>query len=98
MDKILHHFERMGNHCLLVFTGESSFQAFLGASPVITLQPHVAEPCCAQVYDNPFASMGNRSMRNFAKRPDLKIWRQIATSLRGGLQNSELQLCEEPPF
>ena len=24
MDEILHHFETMGNHCLLVFTGESS--------------------------------------------------------------------------
>ena len=26
MDEILHHFETMGIHCLLVFTGESSFQ------------------------------------------------------------------------
>ena len=25
MDEILHHFETMGKHCLLVFTGESSF-------------------------------------------------------------------------
>ena len=24
MDEILHHFEGIGNHCLLVFTGESS--------------------------------------------------------------------------
>ena len=29
MDKLLHHFETMRNHWLLVFTGESSFQAFL---------------------------------------------------------------------
>ena len=28
MDKILHHFETIGNHCSLVFTGESSFQVF----------------------------------------------------------------------
>ena len=26
MDKVLHHFETMGNRCLLVFAGESSFQ------------------------------------------------------------------------
>ena len=25
MDEILHHFETMGNHCWLIFTGESSF-------------------------------------------------------------------------
>ena len=31
MDKILHHFESIGNHGLLVFTGESSLQGFLGA-------------------------------------------------------------------
>ena len=31
MDRILHHVEIMGNHCLLAFTGESSFQGcFLG--------------------------------------------------------------------
>ena len=24
MDEIMHHFETMGNHCLLVFTGESN--------------------------------------------------------------------------
>ena len=30
MDEILHHFETMGHHYLLVFTGESSFQGFLG--------------------------------------------------------------------
>ena len=29
MDEILHHLETMGNHCLLVFTGDSSFQGFL---------------------------------------------------------------------
>ena len=28
---ILHHFETMGNHCLLVFAGESSFPKFGGA-------------------------------------------------------------------
>ena len=32
MDEILQHFETMGNHCLLVFTEESSFQGFLGAA------------------------------------------------------------------
>ena len=30
MDKILHHIETMGNHFLLVFTGEPSFQGLLG--------------------------------------------------------------------
>ena len=30
MDEILHHFESMRNHCLLVFTGKSTFQGFLG--------------------------------------------------------------------
>ena len=30
MDKILHHFEIMGSRCLLVFTGQSSFQVFFG--------------------------------------------------------------------
>ena len=29
MDEILHHSETMGHHCLLVFSGESSFQGFL---------------------------------------------------------------------
>ena len=32
MNKILHHLETMKNHCLLVFTGESSFQRFLGGA------------------------------------------------------------------
>ena len=32
MDEIPHHFETMGSHCLLVFTGESSFQPFLGGA------------------------------------------------------------------
>ena len=32
MDEILHHFETMGNHCVLVFTRESSFQGFLGGA------------------------------------------------------------------
>ena len=32
MDEILHHFETMGNYCLLVFTGESPFQGFLGGA------------------------------------------------------------------
>ena len=32
MDKILHHFETMGNHCLLVFAGELSFQGLLGGA------------------------------------------------------------------
>ena len=31
MDTILHHFETVGNHGLLVFTGES-FQGFLGGA------------------------------------------------------------------
>ena len=30
MDEILHHFENMGNHCLVLFTRESSFQSFFG--------------------------------------------------------------------
>ena len=29
MDEFLHHFETMGDHCLLVFTRESLFQGFL---------------------------------------------------------------------
>ena len=32
MDEILHHLEAMGNHCWLVFTGEPSFQGFLGGA------------------------------------------------------------------
>ena len=32
MDEILDHFETMRNHCLLVFTGESSFPGFLGGA------------------------------------------------------------------
>ena len=34
MDEILHHFETMGNHNLLVFLGESSIQGFLGGGLV----------------------------------------------------------------
>ena len=30
MDKILRQIETIGSHCLLVFTGESSFPGFLG--------------------------------------------------------------------
>ena len=33
---ISHHFETTGNHCLLVFTGESSFQGFLGGAKWIS--------------------------------------------------------------
>ena len=29
MDEVLHHFETMGSHCLLVFTGESFIPGFL---------------------------------------------------------------------
>ena len=36
VDKILHHFETMGNHCSLVFTGESSFPCFLGGTKWIS--------------------------------------------------------------
>ena len=32
MDEILHHFETMRRHCLLVFTGEPSLQGFLGGA------------------------------------------------------------------
>ena len=32
MDEILHCFESMGNHCLLLFRGEISFQGFLGGA------------------------------------------------------------------
>ena len=32
VDEILHHFATMGNHCWLVFTGESPFQGFLGGA------------------------------------------------------------------
>ena len=32
MDEILHHLETMGNHYLLVFTGESSFQGSFGGA------------------------------------------------------------------
>ena len=32
MDEILHHFETKGNQCLLVFTGPSSFEGFLGGA------------------------------------------------------------------
>ena len=39
MDEILHHFETMGNHCLLVYTGESSFQGFLGGARPSTVSP-----------------------------------------------------------
>ena len=32
MDEILHHCKTVGNHCLLVFIGGSSFQGFLGGA------------------------------------------------------------------
>ena len=32
MDEFLHHFEIIGNHCLLVFSSESLFQGFLGGA------------------------------------------------------------------
>ena len=32
MDEILHHYETIGNHCLLVFTEELSLQGFLGGA------------------------------------------------------------------
>ena len=37
-----HHFETMGHHCLLVFTGESPFQAFLGGSG---FRPSIVQHC-----------------------------------------------------
>ena len=40
MDEILHHFETMGNRCLVVFTRESSFQSFLRGAKWIS-QPSV---------------------------------------------------------
>ena len=32
MDEILHHFETIGNHCLLAFAGESPIQGFLSGA------------------------------------------------------------------
>ena len=52
MDKNLHHFETMGNHCVLVFTGESSFQGFLsGAGFCLSTVGRITRPlkgilCC----------------------------------------------------
>ena len=36
MDEILHHVETSGNHGLLVFAGELSFQIFLGGAKWIS--------------------------------------------------------------
>ena len=36
--RVSHHFETMGNHCLLVFTGETSFQGVLGGAEFIHTQ------------------------------------------------------------
>ena len=53
MDKILHHFETMRNHCLLVCAGESSFQGLLGGAGfclsavctrLVTLSPPKSQP------------------------------------------------------
>ena len=50
MDKILHHLKNMGNHCLLVCTGESSFQGFLGGakwiSPIHSMEGFRGAPKC----------------------------------------------------
>ena len=37
--KNLHHLENMGNHCWWVFTGESSFQGFLGGAYFCFVHP-----------------------------------------------------------
>ena len=36
MDALLHHFETMGSQCSLLFTGDCSFQGFLGGAKMIS--------------------------------------------------------------
>ena len=44
MDEILHHLRTMGNHCLLVFTGESSFQGVLRRCEMDFVHPQYGFP------------------------------------------------------
>ena len=48
MDETLHLLETMGNHSLLVFTGKSSFQAFLGGAKWIASVHSSRLPRCSE--------------------------------------------------
>ena len=39
MDEILHHFEAMGNHCLLVFTGNQTIPGLLRWCRILSIHP-----------------------------------------------------------
>ena len=56
--EILHHFETKGNHCVLVFIGQSSFEGFLGNAGVCPST--VAKPGhgCVLKSADPFSSKG----------------------------------------
>ena len=62
--RILHHFETMGIHCLLVFTGESSFQGFLGAKWISSIHSLMQDSHRSRP---PTPSLGTR--QRSARRP-----------------------------
>ena len=46
MDEILHRFEAMGNHCLLVFTGESFIPGFLRWCRILSIHSNPQTVLC----------------------------------------------------
>ena len=75
MDEILHHFETMGDHCLLVFTGESPFQGFLGGakwiSPIHSSEPAGVPPLNAPLCYSIAAQADRRCTPSGAVSPAL---------------------------
>ena len=57
MDELLHHFETMVNHCLLVVTREVSFQGFLGGATCLRL---VLDPEVPQGFQQVNHRLGKR--------------------------------------
>ena len=65
MDKIVHHFETTGNKWLLEFTGELSFQAFLGGAG---FRPSTLNPPVVPVY--PFLGEGSPTKIDYIKKEE----------------------------
>ena len=57
MDKILHHFETMGNHCLLVFTGNQTIPGLLRWCRILSI--HSMATCGFEVVGTFLWVLGN---------------------------------------
>ena len=69
MGEMLHQMENMGNHCVLIFTGESSFQSFSGGAG---FRPSTVSMVSPQFYVPPKLTM-NWILRSNRFEPSCRL-------------------------